>query len=178
MKIETLCWLLPVVFMLHDFEEIIMLRPWFAQNEVLLRLRFPRVAARLLPHFKRLSTSSFALAVAEEFLVMSVITVLVVELELYALWSAVVLAFLIHLLFHMSQYLMYRRYVPVISLSVPAALFCVWAVFRLNQVHPLVWSDVLLLTPLMLIVLAGNLFVAHHLALRFERFLRENYNSR
>jgi len=178
MKIETLCWLLPVIFMLHDFEEIIMLRPWFAQNEALLRVRFPRVAARLLPHFKRLSTSSFALAVAEEFLVMSVITIITVELELYALWSAVVLAFLLHLLFHMGQYLMYRRYIPVIFLSVPAAIFCGWAVFQLNQFRPLVWSDVLLLTPLAVIALMGNLLIAHGLALRFERFLRENYVSR
>ena len=32
MKIETILYLLPLVFMLHDFEEIVMMKSWLARN--------------------------------------------------------------------------------------------------------------------------------------------------
>ena len=40
-KIETLMWLLPIVFMLHDFEEIIMFKPWMNANCAALEKRLP-----------------------------------------------------------------------------------------------------------------------------------------
>jgi hypothetical protein len=49
--------------------------------------RFPSLATRVLPHLERLSTSSLALAVAEEFLLLSAVTYFAVEYRLYAGWA-------------------------------------------------------------------------------------------
>jgi hypothetical protein len=38
MKIETLMWLLPIIFMFHDFEEIIMMKIWLKKNLPVLHL--------------------------------------------------------------------------------------------------------------------------------------------
>jgi hypothetical protein len=35
MQIETLMWLLPIMYIVHDFEEIIMVKPWAAKNSAL-----------------------------------------------------------------------------------------------------------------------------------------------
>jgi hypothetical protein len=46
-KIETLMWSLPIVFMFHDFEKIIMFKPWINENRVSLTKHFPKLGARL-----------------------------------------------------------------------------------------------------------------------------------
>jgi hypothetical protein len=101
---QSVMWLLPVVFMLHDFEEIIVLRPWLEREAGYLQQHFPRLATRVLPHFSQLSTSAFALAVAEEFVLLSAVTLFTVEREHYALWAGLVLAFGLHLVFHIVQF--------------------------------------------------------------------------
>jgi hypothetical protein len=45
-KLETLMWLLPIVFMFHDFEEIIMFKPWMNANYAALEKRLPAPAPR------------------------------------------------------------------------------------------------------------------------------------
>jgi len=32
-KYNTIIWLLPIVFMIHDFEEIIFFKPWIIKNK-------------------------------------------------------------------------------------------------------------------------------------------------
>lgn len=41
-EIQILIALLPILFMVHDFEEIIMFEPWLAKNRAELKRRFPK----------------------------------------------------------------------------------------------------------------------------------------
>ncbi|HBX44575.1 MAG TPA: HXXEE domain-containing protein, partial [Porphyromonadaceae bacterium] len=41
-------WLLPVVFMLHEFEEILFFRQWLHKNKVFLSQKYLKVSAFLL----------------------------------------------------------------------------------------------------------------------------------
>jgi len=178
MKLETLMWLLPVVFMFHDFEEIIMMKPWFAKNSRDLQQRFPLMASRLLPHFESLSTSSFALAVAEEFLLLSVITFLAVEHELYALWTGFLLAFFFHLIVHLIQFALYRKYVPVIMTSLLSIPYCIFALYFLNSHNVLDWSDVIRWAIIAAVVTVSNMVFVHWLAARFEKWLNVSFVGR
>ena len=58
-------WLFPLLFIFHDLEEIIGFMPWIERNEKLLAKK----AVFILNTHKGLSTEGFALAVAEEFVV-------------------------------------------------------------------------------------------------------------
>lgn len=175
MKTETIMWLLPIIFMIHDFEEIIMFKPWVRKNAHFLRTRFPRMAARMLPHFEGLSTSAFALAVAVMFLIVASVTLIAVEYDLYALWAGVLIAFFIHLVIHVGQFLVVKRYVPVIITSLVAAPYCVWALVVVNARHPLPRAETLLWSAAALVVIAGALPLAHSLAARFERWLNRRF---
>jgi hypothetical protein len=172
MKTESVMWLLVVVFMIHDFEEIIMIQPWLARNAANLNKRFPKMAGKLLSQYQKLSTSSFALAVAEEFVLLSFLTYLTVERELYSVWAGILLGYFIHLLSHIGQYIVYRRYVPAIFTSLLTGIYCIWAILYLNALHPLVWNAVFLWTLITLLVLVVNLIFIHWLARRFEQYLR------
>jgi hypothetical protein len=170
-EIASLMWLLPVVFMVHDFEEIIMLQPWLTREAERFPKRFPGVAKRVLLHLSHLSTPAFALAVAEEFVVLSAITLLAVVGGLFALWAGIVLAFFIHLVAHGIQFIVYGRYVPAIATSILVGPLCLAGLAYLNTKHPLDWPEVALWTAIALVVMLGNVILAHALAARFQAWL-------
>lgn len=173
MKTETLMWLLPIVFMLHDFEEIIMVQAWVEHNAGQLRTRFPQLASGLLPHLEKLSTSSFALAVAEEFVLLSVVTYVTVELELYSVWAGILVGFFIHLIAHIVQFAIYQRYIPAIFTSVLSSIYCLSALYYLNARNLLAGAKVSPWAFVALIVLVANVILAHKLAAWFEQYLKE-----
>lgn len=175
LEIETMIWLLPAVFMLHDFEEIIMFKPWIGYNASRLRQRFPHLASRVLPHLEQLSTSSFAIAVAEEFVLLIVLTVVVVEFELYALWAGILLGFFIHLIMHIIQFAVYRSYIPAIITSIGGSVYCLGALYALHTLDGLDWAAVSRWTVVALVLIIANVVLAHKLAVGFERFLRRGY---
>ena len=47
-KINLIMMLLPFVFMVHDYEEIIMFRRWIDRNREELKKRFPKIESFLL----------------------------------------------------------------------------------------------------------------------------------
>jgi hypothetical protein len=104
-KIETLMWFFPIVFMFHDFEEIIMFKPWINANRASLTKLFPKWAPRALAWAANMSNSAFALAVAEEFIILSALTLMAVELEFYSFWAGLLMGFFIHLLVHLGQFI-------------------------------------------------------------------------
>ena len=168
MKIESILWLLPVVFMIHDFEEIVMMKPWLMKNGRTLRRRFPRLTDYLLPGLENMTTSGFALAVAEEFLLLSVLTFIAVEFAVYNLWTGLLLAFFAHLLVHMVQFLLYRRYVPVIVTSLPAILYCLVAALALDGRRLIDWDAAIWWGIGCSVLVVGNLFFALNLGRRFD----------
>jgi hypothetical protein len=172
MKTETVMWLFPIVFMIHDFEEVIMFKPWVHKNAAFMKKRFPRLAARMLPHMEGLSTSSFALAVAVMFLIVSAVTLASVELGLYYLWAGAVIGYFVHLIVHVAQFLVVRRYVPVVVTSLITAPYCVWALAVINGRHPLPPVPTLVWSVAAFIVIIAAVAGAHALAARFERWLK------
>ncbi len=175
MKIENLMWLLPVVFMLHDFEEIIMMRPWVDRNAGFLRERFPRLADRILGQYEKLSTSSFALAVAEEFVIITAVTFLAVENNWYAAWGGMLLGFFAHIIVHLVQFLAVKRYAPMIITSIPAAIYCIYAVNYLLTAGHTTWSALWPWTLFFIAFIAVNILLIHRLAARFEEWLRKTW---
>ena len=175
MRIETLMWLLPIAFMIHDFEEIIMMKPWAAKNSAKIQRRFPALASGTLPHLEKLSTSSFASEAAEEFVLLSMVTFLTVEYQLYAVWAGVLLAFFIHLCVHVLQFVLYRKYVPVIVTSLITSPYCIFALCFLSLNNYLSWPDVVKWTIISLAVILVNLIFIHALAGRFEKWLDKNF---
>lgn len=175
MTTETIMWLLPIFFMLHDFEEIIMFKPWIGRNAVELRRRFPALAARFLPHVERMSTSSFAVAVSIMFILVSAVTALAVIFHLYSLWTGLLLVFFSHLILHIVQYITYGGYVPVIITSVISSVYCIWALYHILASGYINWPEVLIWTVAMIILGGISVFLAHRLGERFERYLKQRF---
>jgi|HigsolmetaAR202D_1030399.scaffolds.fasta_scaffold00538_16 hypothetical protein len=171
-SIESLVWSFPLVFMLHDLEEIIMVRPWLDREAERLRQRFPGFADRFLHQFRNLTTSGFALAVTEEFVLFVLLCLACLYWQAYTLWAAVLVAFFIHFLMHIGQFLLYRRYIPGLITTLLGSIYSLWALALCYDLGWLEWPKIAILSALSLLAMLLNLFFAHFLAGRFDAWLR------
>ena len=71
LNVQTLIWLFPILFIIHDFEEIIMIEKWLHHNRHKLYERLPqKIADKVVKQFS-MTTAQFAVAVLFIFLFVS-----------------------------------------------------------------------------------------------------------
>ncbi|MCB2219944.1 MAG: HXXEE domain-containing protein [Bacteroidetes bacterium] len=172
MKTETLLWLFPVFFMIHEFEEIIMMQAWVQRNKNSITTRFPKIGGKMIGHYTKLSTASFSLAIFEEFLVVAIITFIAVEYNYYALWTGMVLAFVFHLVIHIIQTMVLRQYTPAIITSILTGILSSWLALELNHRFMLNLTETIIWFGVWLVFLIINLQLILKVVVSFERWLQ------
>lgn len=175
MTLALLMTLLPVVFMLHDFEELILFRPWLAKHRAEIRERFPAVDRLLARTHDGLSQSALTVAVLHEFALIAAVTYLALALDLPGLWFGACFAFAAHLLVHIGQWVIFGRYVPVIITSWLALPYCAYALSTFLATTTLPPGQLALWALLGLALTALSFPSAFALAARFERWLIQRY---
>lgn len=118
LNIQTLIWLFPIFFIVHDFEEIIMVEKWLHNNKNKLYKRLPpKLADRIVKQFS-MTTAQFAVAVIIVFLFVSGATIaanlylyngLTMNLYFFIVVSSV---FFIHAFTHIGQTIFFRSITP------------------------------------------------------------------
>ena len=155
--------------MFHDFEEIIFFKSWITKNKTTLSEKFPKLAKRFLARFDNLSVQAFSLAVAEEFILFSLVTVLSIIFESYLLWLGIFMGFFIHLIVHVIQWIAFRKYIPAIFTSIISLVYCFFALSFILNNHLFEAKKIAIWTFTGLGILILNLFFAHKLAELFDR---------
>ncbi|MGN1232195.1 MAG: HXXEE domain-containing protein [Candidatus Cryptobacteroides sp.] len=124
--------------------------------------KFPKMAPAL-ERLAVLGTKGFAIAAAEELLVLLLVTAYVLAQCPYAreIWAAIFLAFSIHLLVHLVQAIVIRGYVPGLVTSILLLPYAGYGIYSIYLVMN--WLQILLLG------LAGILFMI--LNLRFAHWV-------
>jgi len=163
-----LVWLLPIVFMLHDFEEIIFMENWFAHNREQISMRVPKLAPKLFHHIDQLTTARIALGVACMFLLVAGITLISVSTGIYYLWLAGFIVFSIHLLVHIAQSLVLRSYIPAVVTSILALPYSIWGITTLIRANVFSPIDYLWCTLIGLLVTSIYLYAVHRLMTRIK----------
>lgn len=157
----------PVAFILHDAEEVVVQHRWMLAHREALARRFPKIAP-LLDHLCGLSTKAFAIAAFEELVVLLAATcyVLVDGAFSMQIWSALFIAFSIHLLVHISQAIIVRGYVPGVVTSVlllPYACLGLQSIWNaMSGMELLIWSLI------GIAIMVANLKFAHWLGLKLQ----------
>ncbi|GAA0180942.1 HXXEE domain-containing protein [Clostridium sediminicola] len=157
--IKIMVWLFPILFIFHDFEELIFMQLWISKNRLYLCEKFPKVSKKLLPHFDNITTSSFAFGVAEEFILISIITVVSFITNWYNLWIGLFIAFALHLVIHCFQTLIVRKYVPAIVTSIICLPICIYIIKNIIPIFPL--GTVVLYAIFGFIIMVVNLVIIH-----------------
>lgn len=157
-------WLFPIIFMFHEFEEIIFFKSWIEKNKDDLSERYPKLAKRLLSRIEGLSLPAFTVAVAEEFLLLSIVTVLAVIFNWYLLWLAVFMGYFIHLLVHMVQSCVFRRYIPGIYTTMLSLVYCIYSICFILDNNLFSIAQIIIWTIIGCAIVFVNLIFAHKLA--------------
>ena len=142
---------------------------WINRNKDYLSKKFPKISKRFLSRMENLSTSAFTLAVAEEFLLLSLITVSSVLFDNYLLWLAAFMGFFVHLLFHLGQWIILRRYIPAICTTVLALVYCIYTLYQIISNNVFQVSEIVLWTIIGFGLVGVNLFFAHKLAEVYDK---------
>lgn len=175
MDIKLLIALLPIVFMFHDFEEIIMFKPWLVKNRAEIKRRFPRLDQTLIKNHDRLSTSAFAVAVLNEFGILTFITCASLYFDSYQWWFGALMAFSIHLVVHILQWLIYGKYVPVIITSILALPYCIYTCLEFVKFTDMTTGQLFFWTGIGIILTLASFIPAFFFAARFEEWKNQHY---
>lgn len=113
-------WLLPVIFMFHDMEEIIGIKRWISRYGEDLENKY-KLAKKILEPYKNITTEGFALAVYEELIVLLVICILAQFTNIFfiqAIWFGGLVGFTVHLIIHLLQAIAIKKYTPALITSI------------------------------------------------------------
>ncbi|NQX43979.1 HXXEE domain-containing protein [Paenibacillus tritici] len=132
MDVISLLWLLPVVFMFHDFEEILTVEAWGNKHG-------PAITASLSPALRKrmapmmgMTTRNFAMDVLFVYILIVGVTFVAVFLEFYWPYLAVLAVFLLHVFTHLAQSIVLKLYTPGVVTAVLLAFpYSLYAFYRL-----------------------------------------------
>ncbi|MDR3169107.1 MAG: HXXEE domain-containing protein [Candidatus Peribacteria bacterium] len=156
---------------MHEFEEIIFLPDWLQKNKNILADRFPKLSKYLVSKIDNISTSEFALVVFEEYILIILITISAVYFDFYNLWIGVFMAFYLHLIVHIIQWLVVRKYVPFIISSIICLPYCTYLLKILLTMKEIHYETLTFRTIIGIIVTLLNLIVVHHIAMLMTKKL-------
>ncbi len=176
---KLLMALLPVIFMFHDFEEIIMFKPWLTKNKSEIEKRFPKLNDLLnKKQIYSLSTSAFAVAVLHEFILISIVAYLSLWYSAYYLWFAAFSAYFIHLLVHIGQWIIWRKYVPVIISSIITLPYCIYTLTLFIKSGQMNLETMLLWALIGVIITLLSFPSAFYFALKFNKWKSNYFNDK
>ncbi|MGM9841565.1 MAG: HXXEE domain-containing protein [Candidatus Limisoma sp.] len=158
---------LPIAFAVHDIEETAVCHRWTTTNSDRLATKFPRLR-RIVDHLQRLDTRAFAIAALEEFLIIAAVTLCCYAGVTYAAeaWTALFLAFAVHLVVHLVQAGITRGYVPGLVSSITLLPAVGYACTKIAQTYDT--TTLILLTIAGLIFAAANLLLSHKIGIRIS----------
>jgi hypothetical protein len=172
MKTEILIWLFPIIFMIHEFEEIIFMRWWLEKYREPILNKYPNLGKRAIGQFDLISTEAFSLIVAEEFLIVSVIVVISALTTNYDLYAGLISAYSIHLLSHLIQTIVIRKYTPAIITTVLTGFFCGFVFTRLISSELLSFNRTFIYSVVLTLVVFINLKLMYYVVRKIKILIK------
>ncbi len=160
LEVQTLIWLFPIMFVIHDFEEIIMVETWMKKNSDVIYERLPRkIADRVIKQFS-MTTAQFAVAVLVIFLFVSSSTIMANQFVIQGslaniyIFTIITLTFFLHSFTHIGQSIFLRSITPgsltSMIIIIPYSLV-LYNTLLLNEV--LTWKIIFACLPFVLLII-------------------------
>jgi len=154
--------------MLHEFEEIIVMRRWMGKNKDLILEKFPRAGRRFIREQGSLSTEAYTFVVTEEFILASVIVIIAAVTGNYDLYAGLLAAYSIHLLLHIFQAFTIGKYIPGLVTTILTGLFCGFVLYWLTVNTLLNLYPFLIYSVILTVIIFINLDLMHRLAKKLK----------
>lgn len=130
-------WVLPILFMFHDFEEIIFLESWVKNlNRKRLDKHFAKhIIEKILLHLKNTTTANFTIGVFGIYMVLISCTFIAYIWYMEEFWISLFPVFTIHLFIHCIQAILFKGYIPALCtclICIPICMYILFSIFSKN----------------------------------------------
>ncbi|OMI30298.1 hypothetical protein BTA31_01685 [Bacillus haynesii] len=136
-NMQFIAWMLPILFILHDFEEMVMVEAWGKRY----RSKLNQLKKAPFGHAK---TASFVCAVLEEFILAVGVTVLSIYFNQYIIWFGFFFAFTVHFLVHIVLWFTFKHYVPGILTSIFMLPLCCYLLTAAAEIEKFSFPSMIL----------------------------------
>lgn len=119
MDLYSLFLLFPSIFMLHEFEEILLF-PCFMRRNPKLQLQF--LADTFTPF-------RFNAIVCQEFILLLIVLGLSIYFESFDFYITVIIAYIYHVIGHIFQSIFLRQYIPGVLSGMITAGYCTYQIY-------------------------------------------------
>ena len=169
LNVQTLIWLFPIIFVLHDLEEIIMVEKWMNKNSAVIYDKLPRkIADKVIKQFS-MSTAQFSVAVFVIFIFVSSSTYMASQYVNHGplgnmyLFTVIIMIFFLHVFTHVGQSIFLRSITPGVITSIVIVLpYCIILFDSLFDHQVITWNTVYVSIPYIFLVFPV-IFFAHWL---------------
>ncbi|MDN6399944.1 MAG: HXXEE domain-containing protein, partial [Brachybacterium sp.] len=98
MSLDLIVWISVALFLVHEFEEIVTIRPWLSRHR-----DDPRARRQVFWSFRNTSTSIIAAMIFEEYVIFAVIAFTVGLIEQPAVFAGLMIPYTLHLVSHIAE---------------------------------------------------------------------------
>jgi hypothetical protein len=171
-NMNFIVWMLPIIFMLHDFEEIIMAEVWGKRYRKAINSAWPKMQPFGLKYVDKCHTSSLSIQVEVLFLFFSLLSFFSVLFQNYFLWYGAFLGVALHLIFiHMLICIRFKHYVPGVITSIIFLFPSAWLLFTAKKILHYDVNTIMLACPVGIALTAILLPTLHKLMSPLSRVL-------
>ena len=162
--------LFPIIFMIHEFEEIIFIKHWLIKNREYLYKKFPKIGPKFYMQYSEFTTAGLALAIFEEFIIFCILTYLSIIFQNTYIWLAIFMGFFIHLIPHILPGLFLKKLIPGIVTSILIIPYFAYGLIEYinKEIYTIEW--LIICSILGIIGMLLNLKIMHYLGKKFSRW--------
>ncbi|KGI02718.1 HXXEE domain-containing protein [Oenococcus oeni] len=145
-------FIFPLIFMLHELEETAFMPGWVAKVKA-------NKNKRLAEMISEISAKNFTLMVLEEYILLLIIMLLCWWTKNLYFYFAVILAYNLHILFHIGQAVIFKGYIPGLFLGIVSLGLASWLIWLAADYVSR--GKVFAFMPLAVIIIVVNLISIH-----------------
>jgi hypothetical protein len=124
-------WLFPVIFMIHEFEEIFMVEAWAERYKEKIQRVWPTKKPFGLDNAGPYLSATIGIGIFAEFILMLLICLLCVIFQNYYAWVGIFVGFLFHFFWpHLAVCIKFKGYVPGMITGAIIFIPSIWVLYQ------------------------------------------------
>ena len=170
MEIYKLSFIIIVLFMIHEFEEIIFIKKFIEKNKVVKDMKNELFVKKKESYP---STETTSLMIAEEFIILSTLLFIASEFRMYEIVLSLFIVYIAHLVPHIYDALRYRKFSPGSRTSFiifPLGILIIWNVILNKEINLVILISCVIIIGFLMIL---NLLFLHKISKKIDKYLRK-----
>ena len=170
MEIYKLSFIIIVLFMIHEFEEIIFIKKFIEKNKVVKDMKSELFVKKKESYP---STETTSLMIAEEFIILSTLLCIASEFSMYEIVLSLFIVYIAHLVPHIYDALKYKKFSPGSRTSFiifPLGILIIWNVILNKEINLVILISCVIIIGFLMIL---NLLFLHKISKKIDKYLRK-----